>query len=200
MAFRNILGFFPTYMRPPYVDCDNACFSRLKTLGYHPIYYDLDTFDYLNDAPDLIQNSKDYFTTYLDDSAPDPTTDNMLSLSHDIHYQTVYNLTQFMIETIAAAGYGSSVTVGECLGDPEVNWYRSAAPSPTTCTVGPSTTVATPPPTATGVSTDGTCSAGLTCLGSGYGDCCSRYNFCGSTDDYCGLYCQPTWGSCSSAP
>ena len=196
MAFRNILGFFPTYMRPPYVDCDDECFTRLEDVGYHVIYYDLDTFDYLNDDPNLIQNSKNYFTTYLNDTAPDPTTDNMMSLSHDIHYQTVYNLTEFMIQTIAADGYGSSVTVGECLGDPPENWYR-AADAPTPCSTGPTTTTSTGP-TTTAVSTDGTCGAGVTCVSSGYGDCCSRYNFCGSTDDYCGLFCQTSWGTCNT--
>lgn len=54
MAFRNILGYFPTYMRyaligpedeeicitnahhrPPYSQCDATCGSRLATLGYH---------------------------------------------------------------------------------------------------------------------------------------------------------------------
>ena len=60
MAFCNILGFFPTYFRPPYVDRDSTCFSRLKTAGYHVLYYDLDTFDYVNDSPSLIENSKNY--------------------------------------------------------------------------------------------------------------------------------------------
>jgi hypothetical protein len=37
MAFRNILGFFPTYMRPPYVSCTRAsgCVDDLNSLGYH---------------------------------------------------------------------------------------------------------------------------------------------------------------------
>jgi peptidoglycan/xylan/chitin deacetylase (PgdA/CDA1 family) len=36
MAFRNILGFFPTYFRPPYDDCRSAtCQSVLKRMGYH---------------------------------------------------------------------------------------------------------------------------------------------------------------------
>ncbi|KAL3421195.1 chitin deacetylase [Phlyctema vagabunda] len=104
MALRNILGFIPTYMRPPFVDCDSDCFSRLKDLGYHAIYYDIDTFDYANDSPDSIQTSKDLFSNYF---APHP--ENGLVLSHDIHYETVYNLTKFMLETMAADGYGTSV-------------------------------------------------------------------------------------------
>lgn len=52
MAFNNILGYFPTYMRsvlftsslsasltktcrPPYSSCDDTCAARLKALGYH---------------------------------------------------------------------------------------------------------------------------------------------------------------------
>jgi hypothetical protein len=27
-------------------------------------------------------------------------------------------------------GYGTSITVGECLGDPQTNWYRNASGAP----------------------------------------------------------------------
>lgn len=45
MALRNVLGFFPTYMRPPYSDCTakSGCQSDMVALGYHIIYYDVDT-------------------------------------------------------------------------------------------------------------------------------------------------------------
>ena len=202
MAFRNILGYFPTYLRPPYVDCDSQCFSRLATVGYHALYYDLDTFDYLNDDPTLIQNSKNNFANYITNSAPNPATGNMLPLSHDTHYQTVHNLTEYMLQTMAAHGYGTSVTVGTCLGDPPANWYRSAG-SPTGCTGGPGTTTSSAAPSTTSavvISTDGTCGTGKTCLGSTYGNCCSRYGFCGSTADHCGPFCQPAFGTCSPTP
>ncbi|KAK4187553.1 chitin binding domain and peptidoglycan binding domain-containing protein [Podospora australis] len=39
------------------------------------------------------------------------------------------------------------------------------------------------PPT---ISPDGTCSEGVTCVGSAFGDCCSPYGFCGSGQDFCG--------------
>lgn len=35
MALRNILGFFPTYFRPPYDDCQTNCQTVLKDMGYH---------------------------------------------------------------------------------------------------------------------------------------------------------------------
>lgn len=43
MAFRNVLGFFPTYMRPPYSVCDERCQALMKKLGYHITYYSLST-------------------------------------------------------------------------------------------------------------------------------------------------------------
>ncbi len=181
MALRNILGIFPTYFRPPYVECDTDCVSRLTTLGYHSIFYDLDTFDYLNDDPNLIQNSKNNFYNYAN-----PHPSNILLLSHDIHYQTVYNLTEYILKTMATDGYGTSVTVGTCLGDPPANWYRAA---------GSATGCAPPPPLV--VSTEGNCTKGITCQGSVFGNCCSKYNWCGSTPDYCGVGCQDAFGSCA---
>lgn len=36
MALRNILGFIPTYFRPPFVDCESdICRRILKKMGYH---------------------------------------------------------------------------------------------------------------------------------------------------------------------
>lgn len=121
IAFNDILGFFPTYMRPPYSSCTTACETDMATLGYHIVYFDLDTEDYLHDSPDLIQLSKNDFSGNL--STEVPATGEFLVIGHDIHYQTVYNLTQFMLDDIVAKGW-KPVTVGECLGDPAANWYR----------------------------------------------------------------------------
>jgi hypothetical protein len=43
MAFRNVIGAFPTYMRPPYLSCSEACQQDLSDLGYVIVYPDLDT-------------------------------------------------------------------------------------------------------------------------------------------------------------
>jgi hypothetical protein len=45
MAFSNILGKFPTYMRPPYSSCTapSGCQKDLADLGYVVSYFDLDT-------------------------------------------------------------------------------------------------------------------------------------------------------------
>jgi peptidoglycan/xylan/chitin deacetylase (PgdA/CDA1 family) len=126
MALRNILGFIPTYMRPPYSSCtpESGCESDMAALGYHIIYFDLDTQDYLNDSPDLIQNSKDIVDTFF--AHHTASHFDALAICHEIDYQTVYNLTEYLLQTIEAKGY-TTVTVGECLGDPAENWYRAAS-------------------------------------------------------------------------
>ncbi|KAF1849605.1 carbohydrate-binding module family 18 protein, partial [Cucurbitaria berberidis CBS 394.84] len=35
-----------------------------------------------------------------------------------------------------------------------------------------------------------------TCIGSGFGDCCSSYGWCGVTAAYCKTGCQPGFGKC----
>jgi peptidoglycan/xylan/chitin deacetylase (PgdA/CDA1 family) len=123
MALRNIIGKIPTYMRPPFSECNDDCYSVMNTLGYHTIYFDLDTQDYLNDATTLIQNSKDIVHAAL--SSVPAATNDFLAISHDIHYQTVYNFTSYFLDQMNTYGF-KAVPVGVCLNDPEANWYRSA--------------------------------------------------------------------------
>ena len=127
MALRNILGFFPTYMRPPYSSCtaESGCESDLGDLGYHITYFDVDTDDYDQDATTLIQNSKNWFTGNITARGATAADSDWLVIGHDIHYQTAYNLTDYMLSTLTTLGY-KAVTLGECLGDPSTNWYRTA--------------------------------------------------------------------------
>ncbi|KAK7535987.1 chitin binding protein [Phyllosticta citribraziliensis] len=211
MALRNILGFFPTYMRPPYSACDQAsgCWRDMKTLGYHVTYFDLDTDDYNNVTPDLIQNAKDNFDKGL--AGGSPSTSEYLAIAHDIHEQTVRNLTEYMLIQLTNQGY-RAVSVGECLGDPKANWYRSSSGSVFTSATGPvtaaptttlpvnsKTTTTSPVVTPTGISQDATCggTTGNTCLGSTFGNCCSVNGWCGSTSDYCADGCQVQFGNCT---
>lgn len=122
-AFRNIIGKFPTWMRPPYSSCDDACLATMKRLGYHVTYFDLDTQDYLHTTPETNQISKDVVHVAL--STADPTDSDFLSIAHDIHEQTVHNLTGYMLDQMVLYGF-KGVPAGTCIGDPEANWYRSA--------------------------------------------------------------------------
>ncbi|KAI0017339.1 hypothetical protein F4780DRAFT_612143 [Xylariomycetidae sp. FL0641] len=50
------------------------------------------------------------------------------------------------------------------------------------------------------ISTDGSCGSngGKSCVGSGFGDCCSVSGYCGGTADHCGAGCQSGFGTCDS--
>jgi peptidoglycan/xylan/chitin deacetylase (PgdA/CDA1 family) len=59
IALTNILGFFPTYLRTPYVSCNQGCFDDLKALGYHVVSPYLNNhcklFASTNNLPGLLQ-------------------------------------------------------------------------------------------------------------------------------------------------
>lgn len=152
MAFRNILGFFPTYMRPPYSEANNETQKMLLDMGYHNILYNVNSNgkpstsldlilvlstqadqgkDYDNDKPETIQNAKDEINKqFATTNASAGYPANFIEIAHDIHEQTAHNLTRFTLERMKTLGFGTSITVGECLGDPADNWYRSASGAP----------------------------------------------------------------------
>ncbi|KAH7088502.1 hypothetical protein FB567DRAFT_340322 [Paraphoma chrysanthemicola] len=137
MALRNIVGKIPTYMRPPYSSCTGQCETDMATLGYHVVYFDVDTDDYNQDSPDLIQHSKDWFYGNITKGGATAAKGaKWLDIQHDIHEQTANNLTEYMLKTLQTLGY-KAVTVGECLGDPVANWYRTAGGAGTPSSVSP---------------------------------------------------------------
>ncbi|PWY64204.1 glycoside hydrolase/deacetylase [Aspergillus eucalypticola CBS 122712] len=186
VALRNILGTIPTYMRPPYSSCtaESGCLEDLGSLGYHVILYDIDTEDYSHDSPALIQQSKDIFDRNLayrtDFDRP------WLVIAHDVHEQTVHNLTEYMLKKLIAEGY-RAVTVGECLGDPPELWYRKDEAFDDRQTRKSKSKN----DDAKTVSVDGMCGGNITCLGSRFGPCCSGTGFCGSMSTFCGSGCRP---------
>jgi peptidoglycan/xylan/chitin deacetylase (PgdA/CDA1 family) len=128
MAIRNVIGKIPTYMRPPYSSCtgDSGCQQDLADLGYHIVNFNVDTDDYNQNTAENIQKSKDWFTGNITkDGAKADKGDKWLAIGHDILDQTANNLTEYMLSQLKQLGY-KAVTVGDCLGDPKANWYRSA--------------------------------------------------------------------------
>ncbi|KAL7791552.1 carbohydrate esterase family 4 protein [Trichoderma ceciliae] len=201
MAFRNLFGMFPTYMRPPFLECSlkTGCIETMENLGYHIISTNLDSKDYENDDPTLIQISKDRFFSM---QSPDETSHDYIVLAHDVHNQTVVNLTKYMVELSRGRGY-TLVTVGECLGDPPENWYRWAPSKRSTFTnlvTGPvSNSGGDGDTTTSNVSKDQRCGDkwDTTCKGSKSGRCCSFYGYCGNTAQHCGTGCDSNYGDCS---
>ncbi|KAL5117164.1 hypothetical protein ACEQ8H_004989 [Pleosporales sp. CAS-2024a] len=103
MALRNILGKYPTYMRPPYDSCNTACQNVLKTLGYVIVYQDLDTLDWAHQ--DDIQVSKDIFRQALEQTPGGPQSGHRLVLAHDLHQLTVTSLTPYMLQYLKDNGW-----------------------------------------------------------------------------------------------
>lgn len=120
-ALANIIGVFPTYMRPPYLSCDEACLADMGELGYHVISTNLDTKDYIYQTPETVDSAKRIFDEF---TASDPASTSYIVLNHDIHRTTAYDLTEYEIQRLTSRGY-RAVTVGECLGDDPANWYRA---------------------------------------------------------------------------
>lgn len=121
IALADILGFFPAYMRPPYSASNETTDAWLGDFGYHVTYFNLDTEGYLHDSSSLIQESKDIWDDAVEKQ--DPRYTKWLHIEHDPVFQTVYNLTEYMLKSLFENDF-KSVTVGECLGDPKENWYR----------------------------------------------------------------------------
>ncbi|KAF5723792.1 bifunctional xylanase deacetylase, partial [Fusarium mundagurra] len=195
IAFADILGYFPTYMRPPYSASNATTDAWLNELGYHITYFNLDTEGYLHDSPNTISTSKQIWDNTVEGRSP--ATNKWLHIEHDPVYQTVYNLTEYMLRSIRRNNF-TAVTVGQCLQDAPSNWYRtvsSSSPSPTSTTTSSPTFPAT---------TNGRCGSrhgGATCRGEPNGEtCCSQNGWCGGTSDHCGRGCQPVFGTCSDTP
>jgi hypothetical protein len=121
IAIADLLGFFPTYMRPPYSASNDDVDRWLGELGYHVTYFDLDTEGYLHDSEEDIEISKGIVDKAFD--SKDSENRQYLHIEHDTVYETVSTLVAYTIEALYHAGY-TPVTVGECMGDPEENWYR----------------------------------------------------------------------------
>ena len=99
--------------------------------------------------------------------------------------------------TSVAAANGISVTQF-ILGNPLLTNCRLTAGKP--YCIDKSQGVAThPPSTSLMISPDGSCGGGYTCVGSTFGDCCSRNGYCGTSIDYCGTGCKAEFGACPGA-
>jgi len=98
IALNDILGYIPTYMRPPYSICPQSCQKLMADLGYHIVYFDLDTEGYLHTEPNQIQRSRDIWDAAVEGT--DACETGYLQIEHDIHYQVVYNLTGHILGCI----------------------------------------------------------------------------------------------------
>ncbi|KAK4172899.1 carbohydrate esterase [Triangularia setosa] len=122
IMFRDILGFFPTYMRAPHGNCDGACLTQMGNLGYTVVMWNLDTEDWKNQPASNIWKSFEKFSDELW-NPNHKSYGKAIALAHDTLPATL-DLAKHMIGQ-AKARKLQFVTVGQCLGDwDRANWYR----------------------------------------------------------------------------
>ncbi|KAL9941844.1 hypothetical protein D7B24_004200 [Verticillium nonalfalfae] len=184
----SLVGRFPTYMRPPFFAYNDDTLSILGALGYHVIDADLDTNDWrYNNLGN--ETAVGIFQQGL-------AAGGTIALAHDVHQNTAEVLVPEFLRVLATTNL-TAVPVGQCLGDPEENWYSTTRTATPTATGVPTPIVITSTVTPTGViGPDGACGGdqGFVCLA---GTCCSQFNFCGTSRDHCGTGCQNAFGVCA---
>lgn len=118
-------GRFPTYMRPPHSMSDTRTDAWLADLGYHIAYFDLNTRGHENNNAESIGASLRIWDERLarEVAGGAGARGSVLQIEHDPLFYAVYNLTEHMLAGLRGSGL-RAVTVGECLGDAEENWYR----------------------------------------------------------------------------
>lgn len=225
IAIADILGFFPTYMRPPYSASNEDVDRWLGELGYHITYFDLDTQGYLHNSEDEIDTCKNIVDKAF--RQRDAESDSYLHIEHDTVYETVSTLVAYTIDALYHAGF-TAVTVGQCLGDPEENWYRwpdyedkkrslkasrlqpfkpqssversrlklTKAPShPASRVFGKSVLSRQLP--FNEISRCGAENDNVSCERNQIEKCCSKFGWCGSTSEHCRDGCQEEFGRCA---
>ena len=93
VALVDIIGKYPTYMRPPYFEWDDENLDTLGDLGYKVIHADLDTLDWEGNMPNSITN----FVEGIEGSGS-------IVLAHEVHAATVKTLVPAMISALRFRG------------------------------------------------------------------------------------------------
>ncbi|KAH6969558.1 hypothetical protein HG530_005373 [Fusarium avenaceum] len=115
--FLSIVGKWPTYMRAPYFSTNANTLSVMKTLGYHVIGADVDSLDWEYNTPAETDTALKLFKAGI-------TKGGSIALFHDVHQNTVRNLMPKVLDAVKRSTR-IPVTVGQCLGDPAANWYKT---------------------------------------------------------------------------
>ncbi|RMY93795.1 hypothetical protein D0861_01699 [Hortaea werneckii] len=137
-----------------------------------------------------------------------PDANGALAASRPADVGTIYTTPLSTTTGMTSPGTDAGATTTTASMSMSPSDYQTGpgpVPSASLTNVGPiATSSSAAPPVSTGaVSEDGTCGPeydGQTCEGSGFGDCCSEYGFCGSTDFYCDTGCLVGYGKCNNAP
>ncbi|KAI8357813.1 hypothetical protein BD560DRAFT_335249 [Blakeslea trispora] len=110
-AINSAIGVKPAFIRPPYGSTDDRVERRLANMGYTVALWSTDTFDYV--SHNLAEEMKNIEDSYKDGV----TGEGPIVLSHDVHYQTAYELAEEMIKTFRSKGF-QFATVAQCADSP----------------------------------------------------------------------------------
>jgi len=94
-AYMAILGYYPTYMRPPYLSTNTLAINTLTSLGYAIIEVDIDTQDWAEDPIGEVQKSIDWYKG-------NQTAGGTLSLNHDPYQATAETFIPAIIDYLAS--------------------------------------------------------------------------------------------------
>ncbi|TDZ71838.1 Chitin deacetylase [Colletotrichum trifolii] len=188
-ALIKIVGKYPTYMRFPFFASNADNLKTMEALQYHVIHADVDSKDWDNASPIGNMKAVDIFQREVE-------AGGTLALAHDVYENTAMKLVPEFLRIIKEKNL-KLVTVGECLGDPEANWYRTKRTYTPTPTAGADRVHITSTAVPNGpVSPDGACGGdkGYVCQ-PGY--CCNNIGYCGKTESFCNPKgCNPLFGVC----
>lgn len=99
-SFLRHFGFYPTYMRMPFLMFNDVALSAMADLGYHIIGASIDTKDYEHDDPGSSWISFEKFKAEL-------SAGGDIVLAHDVHQTTTEVLVDNMLEEIRGRGLKS---------------------------------------------------------------------------------------------
>jgi peptidoglycan/xylan/chitin deacetylase (PgdA/CDA1 family) len=105
-ALDAILGKYPTYLRPPYVNCseESGCLNDTNALGYHVFGFSVDSRDTSGETnlTAMVEN----FDFNFDEAQRGPQS--MLIIQHDTIPVSALELTKYILSTIEAAGWNGT--------------------------------------------------------------------------------------------
>eukprot|EP00731_Ephydatia_muelleri_P008206 Em0004g544a len=112
--FKEIIGAVPVYMRPPYGSYNDEVLSALPATGIKVVaMWDIDSGDAIGASTAKQQETYNLASTDV----------SHIILQHETNDKTAQVMVPFIINWVKQRNL-KMVTVGECIGDPKVNWYR----------------------------------------------------------------------------
>lgn len=110
-TLHGILGFTPTYLRPPFGATSSTSLTALGKLGFTVWNWNLDSLDW-----DLMDVDKEMaiYKNALDNASS--SSSNWIALNHDIHELSATQLAKEVVKYVKTKGY-TFTTVAQCVGD-----------------------------------------------------------------------------------